>query len=265
MESALPKLLGAGLFDSRIYFPAVAVTKQRPVTCYEIELFCEDGGHSVVNEIVYPIQKGNLLVAKPGDLRYSHLHFKAKYLHFSSHDPEICRLIESLPTFTGADLYEVLFPYFERTHQAMMTLREFEGIHGATAVLRLLCKLRDLREQAVRQEVVAPDSLLAPALCKIHEDFHEPLCCEELARLCGISLSHFHRSFTNTMGISPVSYLNRVRIAEAKRLLLTKDDSLCRIAELCGFSGQSYFTRCFSEAVGKAPGAWRKTARRLLV
>ena len=49
-----------------------------------MELFFEDEGCSVINGQLFPIKKGNILFAKPGDLRQSILPFKCKFLHFDN-------------------------------------------------------------------------------------------------------------------------------------------------------------------------------------
>ena len=75
ISSRLPALLQAGLFDSRIKFAGQRATVGRVMTQYELELYLEEGGAVFVQGKRYPIRRGLLLCAKPGQRRSSELHF----------------------------------------------------------------------------------------------------------------------------------------------------------------------------------------------
>jgi AraC family transcriptional regulator len=80
----------------------------------------------------------------------------------------------------------------------------------------------------------------------------------EIARACGLSVSHFSRAFRRSTGLSPHAWLLQMRIEAAKAMLRGRDAPLSLIALACGFADQSHFTRMFSRRVGLSPGAWRK-------
>lgn len=67
-----------------------------------------------------------------------------------------------------------------------------------------------------------------------------------------------HKLFTEYYGITPSDYILKIRISAAKQLLITKDDSLARIAADCGFSSQSYFNYSFKKQTGLSPLKYRK-------
>ena len=98
MHTGLPVISAAGIFDSRKYFQG-SVTRQRRVVDYELELFLEDGGISHVGDSSYPIHKGCMLIAKPGDKRCSTLHFCALYVHFGVADPALQQLLHTMAGF----------------------------------------------------------------------------------------------------------------------------------------------------------------------
>jgi AraC family transcriptional regulator len=79
-----------------------------------------------------------------------------------------------------------------------------------------------------------------------------------LADECGLSVSHFVRSFRQTFGSSPHRYLILQRIAKAKRLLTTTNLSLPEVALESGFSDQAAFSRTFKGVVGASPGKWQR-------
>jgi AraC-like DNA-binding protein len=79
----------------------------------------------------------------------------------------------------------------------------------------------------------------------------------QVARECGLSVSHFNRAFRQSLGIAPHQWLLGLRLARAKEQLLNTRASLAEIASDCGFSDQSHFTRVFTKHEGNSPGNWR--------
>jgi AraC-like DNA-binding protein len=87
----------------------------------------------------------------------------------------------------------------------------------------------------------------------------QPVELADLARVAGLSPSHFHRAFRLTMGAPPHRWLMRRRIQRAQALMLKPERSLADIAVEIGFADQPHFTRAFSREMGVSPGAWRRT------
>jgi AraC family transcriptional regulator len=81
-----------------------------------------------------------------------------------------------------------------------------------------------------------------------------------LADECGLSVSHFARSFRRTFGTSAHRYLIFQRVEMAKTLLSTSDRSLSEVALEAGFSDQAAFSRTFKALVGTSPGQWKREA-----
>lgn len=79
-----------------------------------------------------------------------------------------------------------------------------------------------------------------------------------LADECGLSISHFARSFRRTFATSPHRYLVFQRVTKAKALLTTTRLSLLEVALESGFSDQAAFSRTFKAVVGESPGKWQR-------
>jgi AraC-like DNA-binding protein len=77
-----------------------------------------------------------------------------------------------------------------------------------------------------------------------------------------LSLSHFSRRFHREVGVSPVAYLNRFRIEQAKKFLTGSSQSVAQIARSLGYANPHYFTRTFTRIAGVAPLVYRKHPRR---
>ena len=84
----------------------------------------------------------------------------------------------------------------------------------------------------------------------------------QLAQECGLSVSHFARSFKATFGVTTHRWLVQRRIERSQELLIHTLDSLADIADLTGFADQAAFTRTFHQVVGLSPGRWRRDHQR---
>lgn len=100
--------------------------------------------------------------------------------------------------------------------------------------------------------------VIAPALTYIDEFYMENFSIRDLADACSMSESYFRRVFRELVGMGPLDYLNRTRIAKACSLLRMTDDSILTISEKVGFGSMSSFNRHFYEVMGTAPSDWRR-------
>jgi AraC family transcriptional regulator len=92
----------------------------------------------------------------------------------------------------------------------------------------------------------------------LHEHLDGELRLSTLASACGLSVSHFARSFKISFGAPVHRYLISQRLESAKDLLSHSNKSLSDIALQVGFSDQAAFSRTFSALVGTTPGRWRR-------
>jgi AraC-like DNA-binding protein len=106
---------------------------------------------------------------------------------------------------------------------------------------------------------------------RVVELFHQHLDGEiklvTLADECGLSVSHFARSFRRSFGTSPHRYLILQRLEIAKALLSGTCSPLVEVAAQTGFSDQSALTRAFASVIGISPAKWRRehSRRRMLI
>ncbi|WCO03368.1 AraC family transcriptional regulator [Psychroserpens ponticola] len=69
-----------------------------------------------------------------------------------------------------------------------------------------------------------------------------------LAKKAHMSTSHFHKQFKNTLGVSPIDYINSEKIKFSKKLIKeSKDFRMSEIAFKSGFNNTSYFNRQFKK------------------
>ena len=159
MNTHLPLISSAGLFCSqdkfsdRNKYPERSITRLRTVTDYEFELFTQDSGVSHINGESFPIAKGSLLIAVPGDKRQSTLHFSALFLHFSSKDAAIQELLHSIRGFhtnINYDKYEALLS------DICDTALSFEPDSDILAAAKLLILLYEIKKDCLTYSTANP-------------------------------------------------------------------------------------------------------------
>ncbi|TLS49589.1 helix-turn-helix domain-containing protein [Paenibacillus antri] len=128
------------------------------------------------------------------------------------------------------------------------------------ALLRLLVVdvLRLLRYPDRAAGRPAPDRTARLAALFMNDRYSLPLTLDDIASAVHLSPFHLSRLFRRETGLSPIQYLIRCRIEAAKRLLLTTDDSVDKIAASVGYESPTAFHRQFKRATGASPGKYRK-------
>jgi transcriptional regulator GlxA family with amidase domain len=94
-------------------------------------------------------------------------------------------------------------------------------------------------------------------------DTHFAVACpvEELIRQSRLAERTFKRRFTSATGLTPIAYVQRLRIEDAKRRLERTDSSIDEISWQVGYEDSAFFRRLFKRTTGLAPGAYRKRFR----
>lgn len=78
-----------------------------------------------------------------------------------------------------------------------------------------------------------------------------------MASACGLSRSYFVKAFYQTTGLPPHRWLIVQRVERAKEWMRNSGLPLSMIADACGFTDQSHFSRTFTRLTGVSPRRWR--------
>lgn len=150
--------------------------------------------------------------------------------------------------------------------KALDIMRAAEDYHQeeATGILAaffagIARKNADYSEQEERGMEESRFSLMLTQVLEfINAHYGEPIRVKELADMCHISETHFRRIFSSYMEMSPLEYINQVRIRAACEHLKRTDEPVAEIAVKCGFSTNSTFNRNFRQIMGATPMEWRR-------
>ena len=75
----------------------------------------------------------------------------------------------------------------------------------------------------------------------------------EVAKVCNMSMAHFRRLFMETYRLSPMQAVLSLRFQKALSLLSSREATVTKIAESCGFENVYYFSKAFKKRYGVSP------------
>ncbi|HLJ61593.1 MAG TPA: AraC family transcriptional regulator [bacterium] len=94
---------------------------------------------------------------------------------------------------------------------------------------------------------------VAEAISWLRANFSQPMRVEDLAGLVHMSVSSFHEHFKSVTSMSPLHYQKRLRLQEARRLMLSNMMDAGTASRLVGYLSASQFTRDYGRVFGSAP------------
>ncbi len=98
---------------------------------------------------------------------------------------------------------------------------------------------------------------LSPAIYYVQKNYSQRIYSDAVARLCGMSATHFSRVFKQTYDVTFQEFLLRYRVYQACQQLRSPMTNISDISYNVGFSDPSYFTRVFKRYVGVAPSDYQ--------
>jgi AraC-like DNA-binding protein len=106
------------------------------------------------------------------------------------------------------------------------------------------------------REIAAPDTAMArvnQAIQWIRRDYAEPIRVERLAQRAAMSVSAFHRHFKAVTTLSPLQYQKRVRLLQARMLMVASAKSVTSAAFEVGYESATQFSRDYARVFGLPP------------
>ena len=162
-----------------------------------------------------------------------------KLIRESGHGKRITGIIGMLPRI--ADIHVVV----RDDHQAMVVIVDALPFRRAFHL--------DLT--AVAQMAIAGSNThkIGQIIRSIKTRLAEPIRVEELASMANMSPSSFHQHFKAVTAMSPVQYQKRLRLTEARQILLGEKSVAASAAYRVGYQSVSQFSREYARMFGKPP------------
>ncbi|MHB8961284.1 MAG: helix-turn-helix transcriptional regulator [Candidatus Limnocylindrales bacterium] len=99
---------------------------------------------------------------------------------------------------------------------------------------------------------------IRPVLAYVDGHCRQGITLEDVASLVHVSPSRVRHVFKEVTGVSFKAYVTQVRVAEAKRLLLSTELSVADVARTVSYSNLNQFYKVFSRSCGMSPGQYRR-------
>lgn len=236
---------------------------QRTVLHYEIEYIVDShSGYIVTDNLPLPTVPGSVFLRSPGTVAEGIGVYRSFYIQFDLNEKgERSGLLDGLPpVFANSDhaigdaaLFQALrLP--EAASFSQLLLWKSEMLRLLSALPAQAKSSRDFSEENKTRSLQP----IRDSLSYIHLHYKEPIALEQLSVCAGYSSCYFSRLFKRVTQLSPMQYVVRYRLEQAKKLLLLTDIPLEAVMLDCGFHNYGYFWRSFREVYGMSPKAFRK-------
>lgn len=205
--------------------------------------------HSVIEPSVCVIAQGSKEVLL-GESRYRY--DPSRYLLTTVELPRVSQILEASKER----------PYLSlRLELAPTLVRLLDSSAEAPVLLPLIAReiiYRLLRgEQGGRLRHLAMEGGYTPSIARavkrLRQDFDQPLRIESLARELGMSISGLHHHFKAVTAMSPLQFQKRLRLQEARHLMLSEDLDAASAAYRVGYQDASHFNREYKSLFGVPP------------
>ncbi len=175
---------------------------------------------------------------------------------------DLSRRINEKPLLLDSAEYPALAQTALAIMNEMRSKQEFyrESVRGLLQTLLMEIARRNPAEELRSLKEKATGKRIDQALRYVDEHYSEPIRIETLAEVSHMSQTHFRRLFMDNMNMTPVEYLNLIRVERSCELMRKTNLSMELVAEQCGFVSQTTFNRNFVKLVGVSPYKWKRNA-----
>ena len=212
----------------------------------------------------YILQRGNIVLFNPGDnhacVQSDDGTFAYRGLNISQEvilnlTEEATGKRELLGFSENVIVDEEVTCYLRPLHE--MIMKDFDDLGREENLLLLISLLIQRYGQSFERCIPECRDEIEKVCRFMEQHFSEHIYLDQICHLEGLSKSTLLRAFTKSKGVTPYSYLQNIRIGEAKKLL---EQGLPPVeaALQTGFSDQSHFTNYFNRYIGLAPGVYRE-------
>ena len=174
---------------------------------------------------------------------------------FSASTPIVFKNINFKPSNNLNYLIGILIDECNSRHQGYETMRQ--NLSKLILIEIIRCSENNVITNSQQKKVHAP---ILRAVKYLEEHYNLPFDLKETAKVSKLSKYYFLKMFYNAVGMTPKSYLIKIKIEKAKDLLLQSDKSISGLAYELGFSSQSHFCMTFKKHCKITPMQFRKGA-----
>ena len=215
----------------------------------------------MVEDLIYPISYGDIIISRPFE-----------YHHCIYHSSEIHKHFWIL--FSSAGNEKLLDVFFKREagvgNHLILPPEELEDFITHCHKMTQACesesqkyynffKLIDFLQKAKLNDITKNKRLpdVTHAISYINKNIDQPITVADVAKSVHVSVNTLERHFKESINLSPRTYMQKKRLANAARLL-AEGSSVTEASEKSGFSDYSWFIALFKKTYGITPLQYKK-------
>ncbi len=228
-----------------------------------------EGASIIINSQQYEMMPGVLYMVKPGILHgiIGDATYKMKLIEvkFFIENENFLKIVKLLPDVIGdkdgkilSILKEMTYEYKSKSYNDdMLYIKLMEFIITLQRIYNSGTELHTLKIN----RYVKNQERFFPVLDYITEHFSTTITIEDLAGIVHMEKGYFIKQFKKCFNITPMNYIQSVRINRSLNLIEYTDMSISKIAEEIGFLNQNSFIKAFKSLYSITPNDYRKKIR----
>ncbi|MCP8968266.1 helix-turn-helix transcriptional regulator [Ectobacillus ponti] len=231
----------------------------------------------------FAVGAGGYLILKPGlehhgfrpceeDTHYFWLHFTGMEADVPAKEHlQWTDILVKTETFTEPAQYLLRIPQYGRLQNRESGERLMEELLGLNEAISVEEKLQQplqfyklllfLQKEALAIPSAA-EKVTEQVVTYIKKHYADNIQIADMAEELHYHADYLARCMQKTMGISPLQYMNEVRLAQAKKLLAGTSAKVKEIAKLVGVQDEAYFSRLFRKREGMSAQEYRRAVQR---
>lgn len=223
---------------------------------YQIIYIRRGAGIFFLDGVERRIEAGNAVLYRPHE-RQEYVYrendrAEVYWVHFGGYDTE--GILRQLGLNEGT-----VIPLNSEGELARISAELIKELQLQSDDFRMSCRglLISLLVQLKRNSKKNTDARIEKVRAKLTVDYAEEITNEQLAEMCGMSVSGFAHQFKKEIGVSPREYILQQRLSAALFLLENTDGTISDISRRVGFEDNLYFSKFFRSRIGISPSDYR--------
>lgn len=228
-------------------------------TVYELNFFISGDAEFLIEDKIYPLKPGDLIIVQPGQHHNVRMLSPAKYERYVLRFSEYLIPSDILAKFSrrsgcfhvGDTVIPSLFSRFDYHVENIGDDRETLKMLFRCVLTEILVYFASVGgKEGTAVSLLKGD--MAVVLDYINKNLERPLCLEDICREFHYSKSYICHEFSVNMGVPIIQYVRTKKIMYANALIRS-GKSPTEVAMQCGYSDYSTFYRMYKKIMGKPP------------
>lgn len=231
---------------------------------YQLIYLVDGKGYFEIDGRTREVQKGSIIVYPPHYPQYYSYYARdcteLYWIHFTGFSAGSCLENTGLlkHPVLQIGISEVFIELFEKIILELQSKKPNCTSMASAYFLQLLASMGRQLILSSNENSSAASNVIKRVLAKLHMKYNESFSVRSLAGECNLSLYRFIHKFKAETGMTPVEYITRIRINEARKLLTGSSLNIAEVSSIVGYENPLYFSRVFKKVTGISPSLYKK-------